>query len=324
MSISMKQFFIALCVAALASGCSSTAEVAGEHGTIRIKEDAKPGGEPTEKYAATIRLLPYVDGRDMGNPRKIGVGGENIYGFHAPESNDILLDRDVAAVVTSAMKQRLEASGYRVVENGTAHFQMSGTVKELTYNVKARDEIAISVATELKDTNTGNVLWSGVVVEKKERFAGVSGNDISDVAAFLKKELGIITQKTSDAISAILMAQRPELFNLSPGTKPIAGVTVLSAPGVKSPAASAAPVPAASAPVAATPVAGAMGVLKITTKPARAKIHIGGVYYGLSPLRLELEPGIVEVTASMDRRHATEKVAVRKGETTELELKLGK
>ena len=314
----LKQLLLALFAIAVASACSSTAEVSGGNGTIKIREDSRPGSEPTVTYAATIRLLPYTDERDMGNPRKIGVGGENVYGLHSPQGSEILLDRDVASVVTSAMKKRLQSAGYRVVEDGNAHFVMTGTVKELTYNVEARDEVAISVATELKDNTNGNVLWSGVVVEKKDRFAGVSGDDISDVAAFLKTELGIVTQKTSDAISAILMAQRPELFNVSPGTKPIAGVTVLVAPGVNSPNAASAVPPA---PVASS----SQGTLKISTKPARAKIYIGGVYYGLSPLQLEFDPGILEVTASMDqRKNATEKVSVRKGETTEVELTLEK
>jgi hypothetical protein len=315
----MKQFVLAAFIAIFASGCGTT-EVAGEHGTIRIKDDVKAGSEPAAKYAVTLRILPYADGRNMGNPHKIGTGGQNISGFYTPEGSDILVDREVSDIVTSAMRQRFRNAGYQVIENGNAHFEITGTVKELTYNIKLRDEITITVATELKDTSTGNILWSGVVVEKKDRFAGVSGNDIADVAAFVKKELGIVTQKTSDAISAILMAQRPELFNLSPGTKPIAGVTVLTAPGVNPPASAVAP-----APPPATPAAGAPGMLKISTKPSRAKIYIGGVYYGLSPLKLEMPPGIVEVTASMDgRKNASEKVSVRKGDTTEVELKLGK
>ncbi len=311
MSVSTKHLFLALLATALAAGCSSTGESSGGEGAIRIKEDAK-AAEPSVKYAATIRLLPYTDARGVDNPRKIGVGGENIQGLHAPTGHDILLDRDVATLVTSAMKQRLKNAGYQVVEDGNAHFQMTGTVKELTYNIGSRDEVAITVATELKDTATGNVLWSGVVVEKKGRFPGIGGDDVGDVAAFLKMELGIVTQKTTDAVSAILFAQRPELFNLTPGTKPIAGVTVLSAP--------------LGTPAATNPAASAdLGVLKISTKPSRAKIYIGGVYYGLSPLRLELAPGIVEVTASMDKRKdATEKVSVRKSETTEVELILKK
>ncbi len=315
MSVSIKHLFLALFVAILASGCSSTGGASGSNGSISTKEITKPVGAPAAKYAATIRLIPYMDARGVDNPRKIGVGGQNIQGLHAPTGNDILLDQDVAPLVTNAMKQRLKDAGYQVVDDGNAHFQMTGTVKELTYNIQARDEVAITVATELKDTATGNVLWSGVVVEKKGRFPGISGDDVSDVAAFLKIELGVVTQKTTDAISAILFAQRPELFNLSPGTKPIAGVTVTSGP-LSAPAAASAVPPAPTA---------APGVLKISTKPSRAKIYIGGVYYGLAPLRLEMAPGIIEVTARMDnRKDATEKVSVRKGETTEVELVLKK
>jgi len=312
MMLFMRRVCFAGIVAVLAAGCSSTRDVSGGDGTISIKESAKPGANaPSVKYAATIRLLPYVDERNMGNPRKIWIGGEYIYGLNAPKGTDILLDRDVAAVVTSAMKKRLEDAGYQVVQDGNAHFEMGGTLKELTYNVKARDEVSIAVATVLKESGTDKVLWSGVVEEKKDRFAGVSGNDISDVAAFLKKELGVVTQKTSDAISAILMAQRPELFNLAPGAKPIHGVTVLSAPAV-------------SAVPPAMPVASAaQGVLMVSTDPSRAKIYVGDVYYGLSPLRLEMEPGIRDVTAKLDGyKEATEKVSVRKGETTEVELTL--
>ena len=296
-------------LAALLAGCG-TAQVAGENGAIRIQEDARPEGAPAVKFAATVRLLPYADEREVDNPRKIGTGGENIFGFHTPAGTDILIDQDVATLVTAAMKRQLEDAGYRVVEQGNAHFEMRGSVKELTYNVRARDEVSISVATELKDAANGNVLWSGVVVEKASRFAGVGGNDIADVATHLKKELHVVTSKTNDAISAVLMAQRPELFDLIPGTKPIKGVTVLNAPSKTG----------GTAPVAS---AAQQGVLSITTKPARAKIYVGGVYYGLSPLRLELEPGLMEVSARLaGHKTVNEKVSVRQGQTTELELSL--
>jgi len=291
------------------AGCG-TAQVAGENGSIRIKDDPLPEVAATARYAATVRVLPYADERDTDNPRKIGTGGENIYGFHSPEGTDILIDRDVAEVVTAAMKRQLQSAGYRVVEQGDAHFEMRGSVKELTYNVRARDEVSISVATELKDATNGNVLWSGVVVEKSSRFAGVGGNDIKDVATFLKKEVRVVTSKTNEAISAVLMAQRPELFDLIPGTSPIKGVTVLNPPSKTG-----------GAGKAETGVA--QGTLAITTSPARAKIYIDGVYFGLSPLRLQVKPGIVAVSARMaGRKSAEEKVSVRKGQTTELELTL--
>ncbi len=314
MTFCIRRAWAAGMIAVLAAGCAGTAAVSGGDGTLNIKETPIPA-QAAPRNRATVRVLPYADARKISDPRKIGVGGENIYGLHAPTGTDIRLSKDVAAVVTGAMKERLKDAGYQVVDDGNAQFEMSGVVRTLTYNVKARDEVSISVETQLKDAATGAVLWSGVVDEKKDRFPGVAGDDIADVAAFLRAELGVVTQKTAAAVSAVLVTQHPDLFNVAAGSKPIPGVTVLSAPAE-----------AASAPVApAAAAAGAKGVLKITTQPARAKIYIGGVYYGLSPLRLELDPGIMEVTAELDHhRNATEKVSVRKGETTELELSLKK
>ena len=62
------RFWHVALLAVMLAGCG-TAEVAGENGAIRVLEDARPAGAPVAKYAATIRLLPYTDGRDADNPR---------------------------------------------------------------------------------------------------------------------------------------------------------------------------------------------------------------------------------------------------------------
>ncbi len=303
-------------VAVAVTGCAATAAVSGGNGSIKINDAPVPAMN-APRNAAVVRILPYVDARKMSDPRKIGVGGHNIYGMDAPTGNDILLNQDVATMVTSVMRRRMEDAGYRVVNDNSAGFEMSGTVRELTYDIKDRDRVSIVIETTLKDAATGKVLWSAAVAEKKDRFAGMGGDDIADVAAFLRQELGVVTQKTANAITAVLAAQHPAMFNVVAGSKPVPGVTVLSAPAA--PAAS-----AVSAAPAATQ-ASTKGVLKITTRPARAEIYIGGVYYGLSPLRLELDPGILEVKAELrHHRTVTEKVSVRTGETTELELTLKK
>lgn len=309
----MKRVCIAVSVAVALAGCASEAAVSGSNGSIVIKEAPLPPMDAA-KNSATVRVLPYADARNAANPRKIGVGGENIYGFHAPTGNDIVLSQDVAAVVTGVMERRMQDAGYHLANDGNAQFEMSGTVKQLSYDIKARDQVVISVETVLKDTATGKVLWAGVVDEKKDKFAGIGGDNIADVAQFLREELGIVTQKTANAITAVLAAQHPELFNVARGSKPIPGVTVLNAP-----------VAAPVAPPAAAPAAGAKGVLKITTRPAHAQIYIGDVYYGLSPLRLELAPGVLDVTAKLDRyKSVSQKVSVRTGDTTDLELHLHK
>lgn len=65
------------------------------------------------------------------------------------------------------------------------------------------------------------------------------------------------------------------------------------------------------------------GRLTIATTPSRAKVYVADVDYGLSPLKPELEPGIYTLHFKLDGfKTATEKVSVRKGETTELEIRL--
>lgn len=300
------------------AGCSS---VFNHDNFVQIvPAKKKESADPLTKYSATLRVAGYVDERKTTNPRKIGIGAHMVIGL---SGNDILLDRPVADYVTQAMKDKFDDAGFQVVDSNEAVFELSGTIKELTYNVKARDEVEIAIETVLKETASGKVVWSAMVKEKVDRFAGVSGNDRKDVAYYLNRELGIVVQKTMDAASTSLMAARPELFNLTPGAKPVAGVTVYVAPNANA----AAPHLPAALPVKGgdkQPDAG-NGMLSVTTVPARSKVYVDGVYYGLSPLRVELTPGVRTVNAKAEGyRPVSEKVSVRRGDNTELELVLEK
>jgi hypothetical protein len=319
----MKRLWLGVVSAVIVAAVTGCSAIGGDNSTKGAgKAEA---GAQAEKYAATIRVLPYADQRNMTNPRKIGVGAENLSGLSGLKGTDILLEgQDVASLVTDAMKKRLDRADYQTVEpgQGDAMFELSGVVKELTYDVKARDEVSIAIESTLKEAATGKVLWSGLVTEKANRFAGVGGNSMKDVVQYLKRELGIVTQKTSDAVTALLVAQHPELFNVAAGTKPIPGVKVLNTP-VAAPVAPVAAPASAVAPTYVPHASATKGLLIVTTEPARAKIYVGGVYYGLSPLRLEMAPGIREVTAKLDGyKKASEKVSIRKGDNTEVELKL--
>ena len=313
----MKQFrllfFMVLVAAAI--GCSHTGSppVAGNViSTSQNKHTSPPA--PVLKQATSIRINRYTDARMMGNPRKVGTRAVKVSGLGG---KDIVLDQDAAEMVTGSMKQRLSDIGFKVSEEQDDYslFELSGVVKELTYNVMARDVTAIVVETTVKDINTGKIVWSGIVEEQKERFADVSGNSKDDIADFLRKELDIVTAKIRDAISASLMASHPDLFNLTPSTKPIPGVKVLVAPAANTDAV---------AISTFTPHANAnSGLLLIKTTPARAKVYLDGVYYGLSPLRLEIEAGIHDLRVKLDGYPMlAERVSVRKGDNTEMELTL--
>ena len=292
----------------------------------------------TLKYGATLRMGSFVDQRKMGSPRLLGQMTVQVGGM---SGNELFADQDVTIIASNAIKNRFDAEGFQVLEGNSANnalFEVTGVIKELTLNVRERDNISIAIETTLKEVSNGKVVWSGLVTEKNERFAGVSGDNKNDVMSYLNRELKIASTKTVDAISASLMAARPELFNLTPGTKPIPGVTVYVAPSLPkaAPVAPAAPVampndgvqsvqngiPASTYQPHASDTA---GLLLVNTTPSRARVYLDGVYYGMSPLRLEIEPGIHAISVKLAGYNmVTEKVSVRRGDNTELELNLEK
>lgn len=306
-------------------GCSTTGG-ASAPSVDEKKLTGSPGSSKQVKNAVTLRFLPYIDQRQVGNPRFLGNINARVFGI---SGNELIHDQDIAVIATAAIKKRFDAEGYQLLEGADANsalFEVTGVIKELTLNVKNRDEINISIETTLKDAASGKVVWSGLVTEKNDRFAGVSGNNKADLDAYLNKGLSVVCGKTTEAINASLMASRPELFKLTPGTKEIKGVDVYIAPS--------AALPAAVTTVPAIPVAAPVqvnlpsansttGLLLLNTNPPRAKVYLNGVYFGLSPLRSEIEPGIHDVVVKLKGyKTATEKVSVRKGDKTELELSL--
>lgn len=298
-----------------------------------ITEQKATGGSsaPTLKYAATLRVNQYLDQRKHGNPRLLGISTQRIRGVSGEQ---LLLDQEIANLVTTAIRKRFDAEGYQVLEgsgDGNAMFEVSGVIKDLTLNVKNRDEINIVIETAVKDLRSGEMVWSGSVTEKHDRFAGVSGNNKDDVVAYLNEKLRVASNKTVEAVSASLMAAQPELFNLTAGTKAIPGVSVYVAPAAAKPA-PAVPAtvmpgdgaqPGSTVPLPAYMPNASAGLLLVNTSPPRARVYLDGVYYGMTPLRVEIEPGVHAVVVKLEGyKIVTEKVSVRKGDNTEMELNL--
>lgn len=335
---SLLQRIALLALLVAVSGCSSIKSAkdtvsgwvgGGSASTLETSRASSAGAMPGLKYGATLRVNNYVDQRKVGNPRYLGKMSDRVRGL---SGNELIVDQDVADLVTVAIKKRFDSEGYQVMEGAAAAnalFEVTGVVKELTLNIKARDEIFMAIETTLKEVSSGKVVWSGLVTEKSDRFAGVSGNNKDDVMAYLNKELGIVSTKSVEAISASLMISRPELFNLTPGSKPIKGVTVYVAPQAAKQSPVVAPGPAA--PAASEDTASSYkphasettGLLLVNTNPSRAKVYLDGVYYGMSPLRLEMDPGIHAISVKLAGYNmVTEKVSVRRGDNTEIELNL--
>ena len=289
----------AVFILALLSGCASMQEPGNE---IHLGEDTTASPDARlQKYPVTVRLAGYVDARDVPDPRWMGTATTRILGM---TGRDILLDQPVADAVATAMKKRLSDDGLQFVDGDKAQFQLGGTVKALTLDVKERDYLNLVIETSLTEVATGRVIWSGMVTEKKERFAGMTGNGKGDVATYLKSGLKDASRKTSESILPVLMGTHPELFGSTLHAKVVPGVATLPAG-------------------AATATQAAPGKLVLTSVPERVRVYVDDVYYGLTPIDAEMPAGIYTVRLELDGyRSASEKLSVRSGQRTELEMKL--
>jgi hypothetical protein len=114
----------------------------------------------------------------------------------------------------------------------------------------------------------------------------------------------------------------------APAAAPATPAVVAAAPmAAAAPPASPVAASATTSVVAAVPVAPAStkGTFSLTTVPSKAKVYGDDVYYGTSPLKLELDPGVTVFHFKLDGyKTLTQKVSIRRGETTELEVKFEK
>ncbi|MBU1214895.1 MAG: PEGA domain-containing protein [Gammaproteobacteria bacterium] len=303
----LQWLFSGVFLASMLAGCAGMQEPSNAiH--MRMDETASPSARQ-QKYPVSVRLVAYEDAREVSDPHQIGIATARVLGM---TGRDIMLDKEVTKLVSASMKKRLSDDGLQFVDDDKAQFQLSGVVKMLSVDVKDRDYLNIAIESTLTETASGQVIWSGVVAEKQERYAGVMGNSKGDIAAFLTAGLKTISHKTSESILSVLMATRPELFGAAGVAKAAPGVTVYTAvSGVAAPAAM------VSKPVAAT------GVLALTSEPDNVKVYVDDVYYGLTPLQAEMPAGIYQLRFELDGyAKSSEKVSVRLGGHTELKVKL--
>jgi len=263
------------------------------------------------RQPVTLTVNTYADQRVGAPSRKIG----NIRNtaFYASGNKEVVMQEDVAAMVTSSMRKHFAEAGYLVQESGPADFSLNGVVRDLRLEIDRTEYLLITVESTMRD-GAGNIVWTGVVTERADRIEDTAGNMEGVILRYVTAGLTEVATRTQGHMSGSIRQAYPEIFRH--------GTVAANAYRGVSPAASAASVAtvaAASPPQAAV----VKGLLMVTTQPARAQIFIGDVYYGLSPIKLELDAGVHVVVVKLDGfKSATNKVSVRKGDTTELELKL--
>lgn len=278
----------------VAAGCS---------GPLKVNYTAK------EKAAAVatpvvVLVTEFKDARGpeaLKNPRDIGRIDATVADISGTR---LVLADPPASIVTDAFAKELSSLGYDVKRDGAetdADFVLKGEVREFRLDILGRDRIKIEVWGEITEKETGRAVWSGVESEETDRYAGVVGNSKATIARYINATLAKVAGKAVSAAS-------PKLANTRASYRPKALEEAR---------------PMEPERAGEKAVAEGTGRFVIKTEPQRARVYIGGVYYGLTPLSLDLEPGVYEVEIKhRGYRDVSEKVSVRKSDFTELEVGL--
>lgn len=273
--------------------------VTGCAGPLQVAYSPKaPDMSGKIKAPVTVFIEPVKDlrGKKADNPRKIGRIEAVVSDMNA---GDLVISEDADGLIRRALVSEFTLAGYVVKTEGDpkeADFVLRSGVKELRLDVKARDEVSVVITASIDETVTGKAIWSGDGVEKGDRFAGVSGNSRQTLSGYLSFSV-------SKAIRAILAEVNPRVANTRAAYVP---EKLQDAQYEK-------------------PAPQGTGRIVISTEPSRSKVYIKDVYYGMTPLNLDIEPGVYEIVVkSKGYKESREKVSVRLGQFTELGIDLEK
>ena len=283
-------------LSALLLACLCLSVIAGCSGPLKVNYKATDKGRgmaPAE--ASSLFISPLKDGRsadELTKPHEIGRIEATVLDING---NRLIIADDPSKLVAGALAAEFASAGYDVKTDAAgADFVLEGEIKEFRLDIADRDRVAIEVNAAVKDRATGATIWSGAATERSDRYAGVMGNSKASIEKYLNASLAKVATSIVDGATKEITASRS-------GSSPAMETALIS------------PQPSPIAP----------GTMSIRTVPARAKVYIGGVYYGLTPLAIELAPGVYELEIRQKGyRDGKEKVSVRKGETTELEMEL--
>ena len=269
--------------------------IAGCTAPLVITYDAKFGAPAISlKEPLNVSLTPYKDERKANNRKKLGHITSPVFGIDSPE---LILEKEPAEIVTNAFKEQLILTGFKVnaIEGNTeapeADLLLEGSVKAFKLDIAAKDVIEIEIETKATDVKTGSILWSGSVAEKSERFAGTMGNTRETINKYVSSSLAKVVKETLTNIASAVEKTRPHSVE----------------------------------PVKEEIILGSEGRLALSTIPPQAQIYINDVYYGLTPITIDLAPGIYIVNFKLAGfKNAVQKIAVRKGRVTEFAVILEK
>jgi hypothetical protein len=274
--------------------------VAGCAGPLTMEYTPSKPPETRIEGSGTIFISTYEDRRDTESPQHMGTISSPVSNLHGDK---IILDREVAALVTEAVQRELTDAGFNVTSwttgDGAHDWKgrlLKGKVKRFNLAIGPRDEIAIEIESSVVDLESGEVIWEKSIAVEDDRYAGVMGNSRRSIGLYISHTLSRVLRQTVTELASNLPAPAPPPATVQ-DTVEVQKEDVVQR--LKK------------------------GRLVITSEPPRAKVYIGDIYYGLTPIEIEIEPGILNVTLRhKDYQTIQERVSVRPEDVTEMEVEL--
>ncbi len=244
-----------------------------------------PRSQPSIKTPVLIGIEKIIDAREVkGDKRNIGNVASPVADYYR---EDIVLADDVAHIVNEAFREELKSAGFLVADkSGEARFSLSAEVRQFKIDIGARDFVEIGLLVSIVDAHSGKVVLSEAYSEKAERFAGIAGNTRKSISGFISLTL-------SKAIERALRDASSRIDSFGGGAVEAAGAGE------------------------------AKGRIVINTEPRRAEVYLDNVYFGLTPLSVEIKQGVYKITIKQRGFKETAiQVSIRRNDTTELEIRL--
>jgi len=276
-----------------------TALLYGCVGPIKYAYHAPPRQESPDKSAEglSIYIAPVIDRRpDVKFENKIGDIHSTVVDIYRDE---LFLSRRPALVIEEAFIKEFEGAGFKVISDarGSAEYALKAELLKFQFEIGAKDSAEIVLDIEILNTRNEKKLWSGVVKTSSSRYAGVFGDSRASISRYISetisKSFRKIIEKAGPGIEKMDRVGEGSGNGSSNGNEGYEGKVLES------------------------------GRLIVKTLPARAKVYINGVYYGLSPMTLQLKPGIYRLNFKKDGFYEfRERAAVGSGRSTEMEAAL--
>ncbi len=246
-----------------------------------------------------IYIAPIEDKRsDIKDVKNIGTLQSTVLNMWGKKLH---LSDDPSFIIREGLIREFIASGFNVRDSATenAEYILQGTLLRFRLDIASKDNIDIALRLLVIRARDKKILRSKVVKVSDSIYAGVSGDSRKSIAKYISKSLEIIFKKIVKDTERVISVRA-----LRQGTVKSSHNKENADYKEKSSLA---------------------GTLSIVTTPSRTKIYLNGIYYGLSPMRLLLKPGIYKLLIKKDGFFEyREKIAVDRGRKTEVEEMLHK